>query len=171
VATLALRRPACKTRDRAGLAGLVAAFALRAALVAPEPPNARTKGGLLSGCIREPSPRARSVPATPRRGRASSLPRGSRREAVYADEEQVEAKLKRVVDEFSGEGLDARLKIVEHIGSQPAHGIADLARDVEADLIVVGTRGHGALSGLLLGSVTLRLLHVAPCPVLAVPAS
>lgn len=91
--------------------------------------------------------------------------------AVYADEEQVEAKLKRVVEELSGEGLDASLKIVEHIGPQPAHGIADLARDVEADLIVAGTRGHGALSGLLLGGVTSRLLHVAPCPVLAVPAS
>jgi hypothetical protein len=36
--------------------------------------------------------------------------------AVYADEEQVEAKLKRVVEELSGEGLDASLKIVEHIG-------------------------------------------------------
>lgn len=28
-----------------------------------------------------------------------------------------------------------------------------------------------ALAGLLLGSVTQRLLHIAPCPVLAVPSS
>jgi nucleotide-binding universal stress UspA family protein len=91
--------------------------------------------------------------------------------AVYADEEEVEAKLKRVVEGLSGERLDASLKIVSHVGPQPAHEIADLAREVGANLIVVGTRGHAALSGLLLGSVTLRLLHVAPCPVLAVPAS
>jgi nucleotide-binding universal stress UspA family protein len=90
---------------------------------------------------------------------------------VYADEEQVEAKLKRVVEELSGEGLNASLRIVDHIGPQPAHEIADLAREVGADLIVVGTRGHAALSGLLLGSVTQRLLHVAPCPTLVVPAS
>ena len=36
-------------------------------------------------------------------------------------------------------------------------------------MIVVGTRGRTALSGLLLGGVTQRLLHIAPCPVLAVP--
>ncbi|MGH2913238.1 MAG: universal stress protein [Solirubrobacteraceae bacterium] len=89
--------------------------------------------------------------------------------AVYPDEEQVEAKLKRVVEELSAEGFDASLKIVNHVGPQPAHEIADLAREVGADLIVVGTRGHAALPGLLLGSVTLRLLHVAPCPVLVCP--
>jgi hypothetical protein len=60
--------------------------------------------------------------------------------------------------------------IVNHIGPQPAHEIADVAREVGADLIVIGTRGHTPIAGLSLGSVTLRLLHVAPCPVLAVPA-
>ena len=43
------------------------------------------------------------------------------------------------------------------------------ARELSADVIVVGTRGHGRRSGMLLGSVTQRLLHVAPCPVVAVP--
>ena len=37
-------------------------------------------------------------------------------------------------------------------------------------MIVVGTRGHTAIGGLLLGSVTQRLLHIGTCPVLAVPA-
>ena len=55
-------------------------------------------------------------------------------------------------------------------GHQPAQDIADTAREIGADLIVLGTRGHGAVAGLLLGSVVLRLLHVAPCPVVAVPA-
>jgi len=46
-----------------------------------------------------------------------------------------------------------------------AHAIADVARGEDADVIVLGTRGHTALAGLLLGSVTQRLLHIAPCPV------
>jgi nucleotide-binding universal stress UspA family protein len=90
--------------------------------------------------------------------------------AVHADEENVEAKLKQVVDGLSGEGFDATLKIVNHVGPQAAHEIADVAREVGADLIVVGTRGYGPIAGLVLGSVTLRLLHVAACPVLSVPA-
>ena len=56
------------------------------------------------------------------------------------------------------------------LNTEPADLIADVAHESDADLIVVGTRGHGRVAGMLLGSVTQRLLHVAPCPVLAVPA-
>ena len=94
---------------------------------------------------------------------------GDKALAWYANEEDVEAKANETVSELSDEGLNATLKIVTHVGPQPAHEIADIAREEEADLIVVGTRGHTAIAGLLLGSVTQRLLHVAPCPVLVVP--
>ncbi len=87
----------------------------------------------------------------------------------YANEEQVEAKVNQIASELSESGLRASVRFVTHVGPQPAHEIADLARETGADLIVVGTRGHSALAGLLLGSVTQRLLHVAPCPVLVVP--
>ncbi|MGZ4166791.1 MAG: universal stress protein [Solirubrobacteraceae bacterium] len=87
----------------------------------------------------------------------------------YANEELVEAKVEQVASQLSKEGVNVSVKMVTHVGPQPAHQIAELAREAGADLIVVGSRGHGVISGLVLGSVTQRLLHVAPCPVLVVP--
>jgi nucleotide-binding universal stress UspA family protein len=48
---------------------------------------------------------------------------------------------------------------------RPAREVAQLAKDVAADLIVVGTHKGPHLKQLLLGSVAERLLAAAPCPV------
>ncbi len=45
----------------------------------------------------------------------------------------------------------------------PARGIIDSAKSLPADMIVVGSRGLGELSGLLLGSVSHKVSHLAPC--------
>lgn len=48
----------------------------------------------------------------------------------------------------------------------PARVICDKAREGNYDLIVIGSRGLGSLTGLILGSVSDRVSHLAPCPVL-----
>lgn len=40
----------------------------------------------------------------------------------------------------------------------------------EADLLVVGSRGHGTAVGMLLGSVSLYCVHHATCPIVVVHA-
>ena len=49
---------------------------------------------------------------------------------------------------------------------RPASVIIDDARDFGADLVIVGSRGHGAIASLVLGSVSAEVVDHAPSPVL-----
>ncbi len=68
-----------------------------------------------------------------------------------------------VVDVAGADALTVRSRVVE---AHPARALLDAA--VGADLLVVGSRGHGELSGLLLGSTGLHCATHAACPVLVV---
>jgi len=50
----------------------------------------------------------------------------------------------------------------------PAQEIAQIAADLEADLVVVGTHGRRGIARLLLGSVAEAVVRLAPCPVFVV---
>jgi nucleotide-binding universal stress UspA family protein len=59
-----------------------------------------------------------------------------------------------------------------HLGDVPAaHAIADRAKAIGADLVVVGTHGHTGLKHVLLGSVAERTVEYAPCSVWTVKGS
>lgn len=95
--------------------------------------------------------------------------KGGGRFPRFANEDELQAKIKEQVAELTGRGIITTLQTGRTDIGGAAHVIADAARDQQGDVIVVGTRGHTPLVGLLLGSVTQRLLQIAPCPVVAVP--
>ena len=81
----------------------------------------------------------------------------------------MQKKIENQVKTLADSGIKAELETHSaHIGG-PAHMIAQVAERLKADVIITGTRGHTAIAGILLGSVTQRLLHLAHCPVLVVP--
>lgn len=88
----------------------------------------------------------------------------------HIDESEIDARI-RTQAEAAGKELGSQVTM--HMMASPAgevaKRIAETASDLGADLVIVGTRGHSAIGGAFLGSVTQRLLHVSTCPVLAVP--
>ncbi len=89
--------------------------------------------------------------------------------SVRADEDEIEAELQRQAKELGDQGIETKVETPEVVLGGPAYVIEDAARE-NAGLIVVGRRGRSVVGGLLLGSVTVRLLHIAHRPVMAVPS-
>jgi nucleotide-binding universal stress UspA family protein len=84
----------------------------------------------------------------------------------------------RSVEEGARKQLDALLSdedraelgaiAVLRTSGSPALTIVNYAKDVGADLIIMGTHGRGAMAHLLMGSVAERVVRTASCPVLTV---
>ena len=75
------------------------------------------------------------------------------------------ATLERYAEDLRNRGLTVETVVRE---GYPVTVIEDEAAAVGADLIVIGTRGHGGLKHLLLGSIAERVVQKSPCPVLTV---
>lgn len=86
----------------------------------------------------------------------------------YGDQPRKEAL--ELLERFTSElvpkdpGVDVRTSVEE--GKNPSRVLIE--RSKEADLLVVGSRGHGGFAGMLLGSVSQHLVAHAECPVVVV---
>jgi nucleotide-binding universal stress UspA family protein len=81
-------------------------------------------------------------------------------------EQEADALVRGVVRTLEDGGVKATAEVRSASRGQVAGQILEEAKDVGAGLIVMGTRGLSDLSGLLLGSVAHKVLHLAECPVL-----
>ena len=85
--------------------------------------------------------------------------------------DNIEARTRQLVcevaEELGGDAAKVPFDVVGLVGS-PAKALLDRAS--APDLLVVGHRGRGALASTVLGSVGLRCVLQAPCPVTIVPA-
>ena len=87
---------------------------------------------------------------------------------IYVEEEgSFEENAKKTIEAVIGEEAESadsqRVRSLV-IKGHPAQVLLDVA--VGADLLVVGSRGHGEFANALLGSVSQNCVHHAPCPVL-----
>jgi nucleotide-binding universal stress UspA family protein len=87
---------------------------------------------------------------------------GDINELHAAAEAALEASVREALPDS---GVEIERRTIQGV---PAGVLVDESRD--ADLLVVGSRGHGGFVGLLLGSVSQQCAHYAECPVVIVHA-
>jgi len=74
--------------------------------------------------------------------------------------------IKRAVNQFRENDVDSIETILVH--GDPADSIIDASKKHKIDTIVMGSRGTGKLTGLLLGSVSQSVAHKSECTVIIV---
>ncbi len=84
---------------------------------------------------------------------------------VSARLQHAEAELQEALEHVGEIPKEVKTEVLE---GPPAEAILTVAETRGNDLIIVGTRGRGRLSGLLLGSVSQKIVAHAHCPVLLV---
>jgi len=86
--------------------------------------------------------------------------------AETADDAQ--AQVDAAIEELTTAGITAHGVVRNTLFGYAAREIIAEAKEVDADVIIMGSRGRGDLAGLLLGSTAHKVIHLADRPVLVV---
>jgi nucleotide-binding universal stress UspA family protein len=83
--------------------------------------------------------------------------------------EELREEVRTVIKRARGMAENCHVTLHTHVlAGHPVRDIVELAAELKADLLVVGSAGHSELYERMLGSRADRLAHLAPCPVLVV---
>ncbi len=66
-------------------------------------------------------------------------------------------------------GISTRTRVeTDYPPESVGNAVIDIAKSEESDLIIIGSRGLTEFKGMLLGSVSNKVVHGAPCPVMVI---
>jgi nucleotide-binding universal stress UspA family protein len=97
---------------------------------------------------------------------AQTLPENIQKSLVKDEEKEFEDLHHELNKEYFSSAKEEAESEILH--GDPAKEILELADDLHAGMIVMGTKGRGRLAGTLLGSVVSKVIRDANCPVLVV---
>jgi nucleotide-binding universal stress UspA family protein len=127
-------------------------------------PNAEAAVRRATEIARDSRARLHLVSAYPDATYSEEISSSAKRQPINL-REVAENVLARAEREIASQGIE----VMTHARQgEPAHVIVEIAEEQKADLIVVGARGLTGFKRFLLGSVSSKLSHHAPCSLMIV---
>jgi nucleotide-binding universal stress UspA family protein len=90
--------------------------------------------------------------------------------AMHAFHEEAKRRATRKLEELFATVPPVPNAVSRLAEGSPLHAVLDYVKLIEADLVVLGSHGHGVVASLLLGSVAEGMVRKATIPTLVVPA-
>ncbi|MBW1988619.1 MAG: universal stress protein [Deltaproteobacteria bacterium] len=80
---------------------------------------------------------------------------------------EADKRLTELAKKLTGAGIKSRHRVLDGV---PYEKIVETAKKEKADMVVISTHGRTGVRRMVFGSVAEKVLKLAPCPVLVVPA-
>lgn len=92
--------------------------------------------------------------------------------AIHLFQEEARKRATARLDELLAKAGGEVPGVTVHLAEgSPLHAVLDYVKKVDADLVILGTHGHGAVASLLLGSVAEGMVRKAVVPTMVIPAA